>query len=262
MPSPFPGMNPYLEHPEFWSEVHHRFITAIAIALAPVLRPKYRVAIEKRVYSDGIEGDLLVGIPDVSVFSQSSRTNHPSSSVLLASHPKPMTVTVPIPEAVRESFLEIREVSTGEVVTVIEILSPKNKQGLRGRIAYEKKRERVLNSTAHLVEIDLIRRGKPMKILESIESDYRILISRENCRPKADLYAFSIRDSIPNFPLPLRAGDAEPSVQLQNLLNEIYDQAGFDLTLDYNRKPVPQLKSEDEIWADKLLRIASLRQES
>jgi hypothetical protein len=29
MPSPFPGMDPYLENPEFWPGVHNRLIVAI-----------------------------------------------------------------------------------------------------------------------------------------------------------------------------------------------------------------------------------------
>jgi hypothetical protein len=53
MPSPFPGLDPYLENPELWPEVHHRLITAIADAIGPSIRPKYRVAIEKRIYYAG-----------------------------------------------------------------------------------------------------------------------------------------------------------------------------------------------------------------
>lgn len=72
MPYPFPGMNPYLEHPELWPEVHHRLITAIAIALGPSLRPKYRVAIEKRTYLSDVSDSVLIGIPDVAVTSHRS----------------------------------------------------------------------------------------------------------------------------------------------------------------------------------------------
>lgn len=259
MSSPFPGMNPYLEHPDFWSEVHHRLITAIAIALAPDLRPKYRVAIEKRIYSSEIEDDLLIGIPDVSIASRHSLNSEPRSTVMLASHTEPMAVTVPLLEEAREGYLEIREVSTSKVVTAIELISPKNKQAGKGREAYEKKRQQILASSTHLVEIDLIRSGRPMRILEDVKSDYRILISRGNRRPRAYLYAFSVRDPIPSFPLPLQSGDREPLVQLQNLLNEIYDQAGFDIALDYNLDPVPKLKPEDASWADELLRSHSLR---
>ncbi len=259
MPSPFPGMNPYLEDPELWSEVHHRLITAIAIAIAPDLRPKYRVAIEKRTYLSDIENSVLVGIPDVAVYAKRSTANQPRSTVALASRTEAISVTIPLPEEVRESYLAIKEGETGAVITVVEIISPKNKRSKEGRKAYEKKRQQVLASSTNLVEIDLLRSGKPMRIIEKIESDYRILISRGDRRPRASLYAFSVRDEIPAFPLPLESGDTEPLVELQPLLNEIYDQASFDMAIDYDREPVPKLKPEDVAWADELLRTEGLR---
>jgi Protein of unknown function (DUF4058) len=70
MPSPFPGMDPYLETPEFWSEVHNRMIVAIADDLAPKLRPRYRVAIEQRVYLSSTAESQLV-VPDVTVTDRS-----------------------------------------------------------------------------------------------------------------------------------------------------------------------------------------------
>lgn len=74
MPSPFPGMNPYLEHPELWAEVHHWIITLIAESLVPKVRPKYRVAVEKRIYQTIDRKSLLIGIPDVSVARSLSST--------------------------------------------------------------------------------------------------------------------------------------------------------------------------------------------
>lgn len=123
MPAPFPGMNPYLENPELWSEVHHRLITAIAIAIGPSIRPKYRVAIEKRTYLSDGEDSLLVGIPDVSILSQRS-TLETISTTTLPAQGESVTITLPMPEEVREGYLEIREVATGYVVTVIEVISP------------------------------------------------------------------------------------------------------------------------------------------
>ncbi|HAA28858.1 MAG TPA: hypothetical protein DCE56_15700 [Cyanobacteria bacterium UBA8553] len=260
MPSPFPGMNPYLENPELWSEVHHRLISAIAIALAPPIRPKYRVAIEKRTYLSDGEESVLVGIPDVSVISQKLTTNQNPSTTTLPALSESITVTLPMPEQVREGYLEIREVATGHVVTVIEVLSPTNKRPGKGREAYEDKRREVLSSPTHLVEIDLLRSGKPMQILSEIsQTDYRFLVSRKNRRPLAQLYAFSIRQEIPKFELPLQLGDTEPVVDLQSLLVEIYEQAGFDLAIDYSVEPVPLLKEEDRTWADALLREKGLR---
>ena len=256
----FPGMDPYLEHPDLWSEVHHRLISAIAIAIAPSIRPKYRVAIEKRTYMSNGEDSLLVGIPDLSVFSNKPTTTATSSTIALLAPSEAITVTVPVPVEIRESYLEIREVATKKVVTSIEILSPSNKQTGKGRSEYETKRQDVLSSRTHLVEIDLLRGGKQMQILsETPKTDYRILVARGDRRPNAQLYGFNVRQEIPKFLLPLQSGDTEPLIDLQNLLAEVYEQAGFDLAVDYRSEPLPPLKKENPAWADGLLRQKGLR---
>ena len=148
----------------------------------------------------------------------------------------PKTVIVPLPETVKKRYLEVRKVGTKEVVTVIEVLSPKNKRPGEGRNAYENKRQRVLGSSTHLVEIDLLRAGEPMLVFgDGMQNDYRILVSRAENLPQADLYAFNLQDSIPSFALPLRTADSEPLVDLQSLLTGIYDCAGYDLVIDYSQ---------------------------
>lgn len=262
MPSPFPGMNPYLEHPTLWSGIHHRLITAIANDLAPKIRPNYIAAIEERVYEMSGEASLLVGIPDVSVQGSKKATTNLSNNITSTAQTiaQPMEVTLPLPEALTEGYLEIRSVETGEVITAIEVLSPKNKQSVVGRLQYETKRQKIFKSDTNLVEIDLLRQGKSMPILEeNIESDYQILVSRSKIRPKAELYRFNLQDKIPQFPLPLRDNDTEPVVDLQKLLHEIYDQGGYDLRLDYSRSPVPNLPEVDAIWAEELLKHEGLR---
>ncbi len=255
MSNPFPGMNPYLENPVLWREVHSLLIVALFDALNPQVRPKYRVAIEQRVYKASGEDSLLVGIPDVAVkASQTAKKSETGNIAVAAPAVKPMTVNLPIPETVRESYLEVRDVATREVVTVIEVLSPKNKRSGEGRRAYDKKRLRVLGSSSHLVEIDLLRDGKPMTILDNhIQSDYRILVSRYEQRPKADLYPFNLKETIPTFALPLWEGDTEPVVDLQDLINGIYNRASYDLVIDYSKESVPELSEEDKIWVDELL---------
>jgi hypothetical protein len=205
MPSPFPGIDPYVENPEFWSEVHNRLIVAIADSLATQLRPRYRVAIEKRTYLNDDTESLLVGIADVAILSGRS-TPAPSSSAatLPTRHKLPQKVAVPFPEEVRESYLEIREVSGGQVITAIEIPSLKNKRSGTGRSTYERKRQQILASDTHFVEIDLLRSGTPMLLLgEFTPMPYYILVSRSHHRPSADLYPFSLREEIPLFLVPL-----------------------------------------------------------
>lgn len=165
MPNPFPGMNPYLEHPEIWPGVHHWLIIELARLLSPQLRPKYRIAVEVRIYETIGEQSLLVGIPDLTVKGSTTTTKQPITNVAVAQSPtKCQTVEVPVPETVKQGYLEVREVATSEVVTVIEILSPINKRSGDGRNKYEKTRNKILGSSTHLVEIDLLHKGQPILV--------------------------------------------------------------------------------------------------
>ena len=256
MPSPSPGMNPYLENPELWTEVHHWILTLLAESLIPQLRPKYRVAVEKRVYHDTDRNSVLIGIPDVAIARSLKPTIQESSNIAVASPPvKPITVNIPIPEEIRETYLEVREIATGEVITVIELLSPKNKRQGEGRKAYQTKHLQILGSSTHLVEIDLLRAGESMPILDNdIKSDYRILVSRSQLRPRAELYPFNLSEVIPAFFLPLQKEDIEPLVDLQNVIQDLFDRAGLDLAIDYNSEPVPPIQETDLIWVNELLK--------
>jgi hypothetical protein len=241
MPFPFVGMNPYLESPDLWTEVHHRLISAIAIQLGPTLRPKYRVAIEKRVYFSEGDQAVEVGIPDAALMTTAKTTTQRITTTATAMFPEvdSTTVILPMLSEIKEGYLEIREVVTGRVVTAIEVLSPTNKRAGYGRNAYEAKRQKILASQSHLVEIDLLRNGKPMELLHvPTRTDYRILVSRSDDRPQARLYSFNRNQPIPPIVIPLEPGDDEPILDLQTLLYEIYDQAGFDLMIDLSQSPI------------------------
>lgn len=260
MPSPFPGMNPYLEQPEIWSQVHKWLIVLIAQTLNPQLRPKYRVAIEERVYESKNPDSVIVGIPDDVVVKNIQKIDKNSSpNVAVATPPvKPVKITLPMTETVKEWYLEVRQVETGEVITVIEIISPKNKRAGEGRIKYESKRQKILESSTHLVEIDLLRQGKAMPMNgEYISSHYRIVVSRSHQRPQADLYPFNISEEIPSFPLPLQPEDPEPMINLQELLHTLYEQGSYDLTINYHQEPPPPII--DGAWLDRILCPQGLR---
>ena len=260
MPSPFPGMNPYLEEPEIWSQVHKWLIVLIAQTLNPQLRPKYRVAIEERVYEQKNTDSIIVGIPDDVVVKNIHKTDQNSSpNVAIATPPvKPVKITIPMPETVREWYLEVRQVGSGEVITVIEILSPKNKRSGEGRLKYESKRLKILESSTNLVEIDLLRQGKAMPMnSQEISSNYRIVVSRSDERPQADLYPFNLPEVIPAFPLPLQPEDPEPTINLQELLHSLYEQGSYDLVIDYHQEPPSPII--DRAWLDLILSPQGLR---
>jgi hypothetical protein len=255
--SPFPGMDPYLEHPTLWPGVYNGLIAALQLSLAPQLRPRYYVALEERVYVTEPAQRTFVGRPDVAVVGPPEADRKPKPPL---SESPVLTVKVPLPDEVRETYLEVREAGTDYVITVLEILSPTNKRPGRGRRIYEDKRMEMLATRTHLVEVDLIRSGEPMPLIDNgRSSDYRILVSRGDRGPNATLYAFGVRQPIPTFPLPLKADDQEPMVALGQLLHNLYDQASYDLRLDYTGDPDPPLPSAEAAWTDWLLRQKSLR---
>lgn len=225
MPSLFPGMNPYLEHPDRWSTVHNRFIVAIADILTPLLLPRYQVDIEKRIYQVTDSNLQVIGRSDASI------------QII----------------EIREAYLKIKEVVTGRVITTIEILSPTNKRG-QGRQKYEEKRQRVLNSRTNLVEIDLLRSGHSLPMNNALSSDYHVLISRETERPVADLYPFNLQDQMPIIPIPLQAADQEPTVDLKQIIEDIIVRSGYTHFIDYMIEPIPNLPQADQRWLDELLR--------
>lgn len=152
---------------------------------------------------------------------------------------------IPIPLELKQRYLEVREMGTDDVITVIELLSPTNKRAKDGRAEYEKKRRQILGSQTHLVEIDLLRGAKPMA-MQGVQtpSTYRILISRSHDRPRADLYPVMLAQPLPNLPIPLKAGDAELIVSLQPVFTQVYDRARYTNRIDY-RQPLPPPKLSD-----------------
>jgi len=211
-----------------------------------------------------VNGDtaLLLGVPDDVSVQSSLSLARPTESNLAVFSPTtlPVEVLLPMPEILTEAYLEIRAVETEEVVTVIEVLSPKNKQVGIGRLQYETKRLKILGSATHFVEIDLLRQGNSMAMVGNfLQSHYRIVVSHSENRPKAQLYGFNLQDSIPVFSVPLRASEPEPTLDLKRLLNEIYDQGSYDLRIDYSRPPIPALSEPDMAWVNERLQQQKLR---
>jgi hypothetical protein len=258
MASPFPGMDPYLEQPDFWSSFHSRFIVAIADALYPHLTPKYYVEVEVRAYLDTLDESLCIGIPDaVLLAARTAQTNvEPTAQTnvdnsMYSSQVTVQTVDVPMPTEVRERYLTIRRVGTNEVITAIELLSPSNKRRGRGREEYEAKRQLIFGSRTHLVEIDLLRGGEPLPLQGVMTpSDYRVLISRSESRPKADLYSFSLRQPLPTIAIPLTRSDASVSINLQEIFAGVYQRSDYDIRIDYQTEamPPPELSESDRQW--------------
>lgn len=264
MPSPFPGMDPYLEYAAFWSSFHTRFMVAIADAIEPQLGTQYYVEVESRTYqTDDRDDEILIGIPDAIVFAERAEMQ-PMPAVekqagSVGTQVQPEKVALPMPVEVHQRYLEVREMGTDEVITVIELLSPTNKRAKDGRADYEKKRRLILASQTHLVELDLLRGAKPMAMHGArSRSTYRILVSRSSQRPTADFYPVMLDQPLPNIPIPLKTGEPEPIVALQAVFDQLYDRARYASRIDYRQPlPPPKLSEPQQQWVDTVL--ASVR---
>ncbi len=257
MPSPFPGMDPYCESPTIWPDVHHELISGIRSALNPSLRPRYVARVELRVYiSDEDDPGREVLIPDLRVERTPARkgTRKPKAEVAPAVT-GPLIVPTLMDEEIEEAYLKLIHVETEELVTLIEVVSPTNKiRASRGRASFMGKRQEIMNSEVHWVEIDLLRGGVPTVTNPPLPpSDYRVLVSRADQRTRTRFWPIGIRQVLPVISIPLRGKDEVP-LDLGAVFRSAYDNAGYDLTLDYRQEPQPPLKGEDARWARDLLR--------
>jgi Protein of unknown function (DUF4058) len=212
------------------------------------------------MYIVALDSAEFIGRPDVASITAPTEARPPSAAeTATAVASVAQTVVLPQFEAVRERYLEIRDAQTHAVVTALEMLSPSNKAPGEGREAYEEKRRQVLSTHTNPVEIDLLRGGKPVEMQPPPQGDYRILVRAGWERPQARLYACSVRQPLPEVPVPLRRGEPEARLPLGTLLADIYARAHYDLRLDYRQPPEPPLSPPDAAWADALLHSQGLR---
>jgi hypothetical protein len=251
-------MDPFVEMQK-WKDFHLTFNTVVRERLSPLVGPRYTVHVEQRVYLEHC--DLPGGEPvkwieaDAAITSSSAAglTTSTETGTLLAE--EPLELDLPMAEEVRETYLLVRERTSDQVVAIIETLSPKNKRPRSdGRREYLSKREEVLQSSAHLIEIDLLRGGERMPLLGPAPAgDYFFLISRSHRRPRATIYPRSIRRPLPVIPVPLLQEDPEARIDLQEVFTTVYDRARYDWSLNYEAELQPPLGAGDAAWMRELL---------
>jgi hypothetical protein len=255
-------MDPYLETPNLWPDVHHRLLSEIQGALNPLLRPRYVARVELRVYvSDEDDPGREVLIPDVRLEKTKRKGTRKPKGAPAVAIAEPLLVSLLIDDEIKEARLEVRHLESSSLVTVIEVLSPTNKiRGSRGRASFMDKRREILASEVHWVEIDLLRAGDPSVTRPPlVPSDYRILVSRAGQHSQARYWPVSVRQTLPAIGIPLRGKDADVPLDLGAVLNAAYDNGAYDLSIDYCREPEPPLSPEDRAWADQLLRQRGVR---
>jgi hypothetical protein len=246
-------MNPYLEQEVVWRDFHERFLPAAATYLVPQIRPRYIVLIDENIYLHDIPAAERrpLGRPDLSVArgGGSAIATRAAASGLLE---PPAQVVLPEEDIESLSYLKILDRVSRELITVVELLSPTNKRAGDHRVQYLSKRAIVRQGPAHLVEMDLLRGGKPLPAEGRPDCAYSVLVSRADRRPKADFWPIGLRDPLPTIPVPLRPEDGDARLDLQMLLHRIYDEAGYEDYL-YRQEPDPPLSGDDATWARSIL---------
>ena len=250
MPSPFPGMNPYLERPAMWPDFHASFIPRLRGLLVPQVRPRYTVRVHEHVsFHEMPDGPWRgAGVPDVSV-SERPGPARPPGGEPAATATVPVTVRLPAihVEEYRSASLEVLDRQGERVVTVLELLGPANKYASADRDAYLVKRARFLDLGVNFVELDLLR-GGPRTTPDLPPCDYCATVVRAAEAPTAHVWPWRLADPMPLVPVPLRPGEPEPTLDLKAALDAVYDEAGYEDTL-YRGSPEPALTAEQAAWA-------------
>jgi hypothetical protein len=246
MPSPFPGMNPYLEQSDAWQEFHNHFLLHAEAALIPQVGPNYIVKAEERLILHELSAEerRFMGTADLGVTSATNRPTAPSGALADA----PLFLRLPAVEVEKHLFLEIRDRRGRRVITVIELLSPSNKRPGPDRDDYLAKRRQVLATVTHLVEIDFRRGGQRPSPPDLPPCDYYCLVSRYADRPRVGVWPIGLRDPLPTLPIPLEDDDPPARLDLKAVLDRTYDSSDFGKYI-YQETPEPPLSAEDEAWA-------------
>ncbi len=229
MPSPFPGMDPYLETPKLWPAFQHQLLACLYQILLPGLVDRYRARVGTRTY-----------VSEMPLFTSIIR------------------------EQFAEEYIEIRNRTDGKLVTLLEVVGPANKTTPAGRQAYLDARQQAVAQRAGIVEIDLIMQGKPMLTYSRDglpEYDYAVTVTRSNAPDRYEIYTSTLQKKLPKFKLPLAADDRDALLDLQAAFARAYDLGTFSSQIDYKSSPPPDVPFTDahRTWSDELLKQMKLR---
>jgi hypothetical protein len=226
MASPFPGMDPYLEHAKLWPEFQRGFLACCVEALQPSLGDRYRLRVAAREYDH--QQVLLVSIV---------KDHH------------------------REEYLEIRQRGGDKLITHVDLVNPANRTTAEGRAAYVATRNAARQAAAHTVELDLVVQGHSCLDVAAEglpDFDYAITVGRSKQADRFEMYTTTVQKKLPKIRLPLAADDRDLVVDIQGLFSRCYDRF-FAGKIDYKKDPPVLLRDADLRWANQLLKQQGLR---
>jgi Protein of unknown function (DUF4058) len=250
MKSPFPGMDPYIEASGLWPDFHPHLISEIKQALAEKLPDRYVVRTDVRHFTS-----LIVSADSAKDALFPDAIIHPPTGT----NPEdaPINMRAFLVDEHHEPVIQIYEPDPEmRLVTCIEVLSPSNKrQDTEGWEVYLRKRKALLLGSANLVEIDLLRGGTRMPMLDRWpDSPYTLLVGRKRRAPYCAVWPASFRQPLPPIPIPLDAPDADITLALQPMIEAIYARSRYHRSIDYSRPLSPSLGDEDTAWLAEQLR--------
>jgi hypothetical protein len=255
-------MDPYLE--ASWRDVHAALIIYLRDAMQDLLPPALHARVEERIVLELPEGFSGGGLfPDVRITEYSADPTQTAPGGAVATQP---IICEGDFEPITEGYIEVIDAGSGnKVVTLIEILSPTNKNPGESMDAYRSKQRQICRSDTNLVEIDLLRGGKHVlavplaNILPAQRTPYMVCVRRATARGRAEIYPLYLAERLRSIKIPLRPGDEDIVVDLQALVDQVYQRGRYERTIDYNKDPDPPFAETEAVWVDELLRKAGVR---
>ncbi|MGH7127080.1 MAG: DUF4058 family protein [Planctomycetaceae bacterium] len=239
MPSPFPGVDPFLESQGLWPDFHSEFVSSWRNALLDRLPPSYDARLDERVWLERIGDDDEAAdlvLPDVAVAA--------AVEVLI----EPVTVSLPGFVEVREPYIRITKREDRSLVAILELLSPSNKHN-PGFGQYVEKRNEIIGSTVHLIELDLLIGGQRLPMARPLPpAHYYALISRGDRRPDSTVYAWTVRHCLPTIPVPLLSPDPDVTINLNAVFATAWQRGRYERAINYTERPELSLAEPHLRW--------------
>ncbi len=259
MKNPFPGIDPFVESFNRWRDFHVTFMVAWRDAVSQQLPENYVACLEEQVSVVEYEEERMnKRSPDIAVVKSKASVPEGKQAVATLEVPRlePEITRVVIEEEVRHAYMEILYLPKQELVAVLELLSPTNKSG-DGRAQYLAKRQQILLSEAHLVELDLLLTGKQLPLEKPQQAHFHAVVARAGQRPECELYAWNLDRQLPSIPIPLRHPDSDILVNLAEVLATTYQRGRYDKIIDYHQPLTLPLTEDYQAWVRERIEVAA-----